>query len=86
MSTLTVTAKGQVTLRQEVLRHLGVKPGDKIDVEMLPGGRIAVRAQQPGGKISDVFDALKRADGPHLSVEEITEIAAHGWAGDEDHR
>ena len=27
---LTVTAKGQVTLRQELLRHLGVKPGEQI--------------------------------------------------------
>jgi len=25
-ATLTVTAKGQVTLRKEVLRHLGVAP------------------------------------------------------------
>ncbi|MFN9685015.1 MAG: AbrB/MazE/SpoVT family DNA-binding domain-containing protein, partial [Cyanobacteriota bacterium] len=27
MATLTVTAKGQVTLRQDLLRHLGVQPG-----------------------------------------------------------
>ena len=31
---LTVTAKGQVTLRQAVLDHLGVKPGAKICVSM----------------------------------------------------
>jgi hypothetical protein len=30
MSTLTVTAKGQVTLRKDVLEHLGVHPGEKI--------------------------------------------------------
>ena len=40
MSTLSVTAKGQVTLRKDLLKHLGVKPGDKIDVNMLPDGRI----------------------------------------------
>ena len=33
--TLTVTAKGQITLRREVLEHLGVRPGDKIDVDLL---------------------------------------------------
>jgi bifunctional DNA-binding transcriptional regulator/antitoxin component of YhaV-PrlF toxin-antitoxin module len=35
MSTLTVTAKGQVTLRKDILQHLGVHPGDKIAVEKL---------------------------------------------------
>jgi hypothetical protein len=30
MSTLTVTAKGQVTLRKDLLNHLGVRPGEKI--------------------------------------------------------
>ena len=37
---LTVTAKGQVTLRQSVLDHLGVKPGDKVGVSLLPEGRV----------------------------------------------
>lgn len=37
--TLTVTSKGQVTLRKELLAHLGVKPGQRLDVEVLPGGR-----------------------------------------------
>jgi hypothetical protein len=29
MSTLTVTAKGQVTLRKDLLDHLGVHPREK---------------------------------------------------------
>lgn len=33
---LTVTARGQLTLRKEVLQHLGVKPGDKIELDLLP--------------------------------------------------
>ena len=44
MSTLTVTAKGQITLRADLLKHLGVRPGEKIDVEKLPDGRIEVKA------------------------------------------
>ena len=36
MSTLTVTAKGQVTLRKDVLEHLGVHPGERISVSKLP--------------------------------------------------
>ena len=81
MNTLTVTAKGQVTLRKDLLKHLGVHPGEKIVVDKLPDGRIEVRAARPAGKISDVFNFLKREDGPSLSIEEINEIAARGWAG-----
>ncbi|MFZ1964288.1 MAG: AbrB/MazE/SpoVT family DNA-binding domain-containing protein [Roseiarcus sp.] len=81
MATLTVTAKGQVTLRKEVLRHLGVRRGEKISVELLPGGRVEAKAARPNGRISDVFDFFKRKDGPSLSIEEINDIAADGWAG-----
>jgi AbrB family looped-hinge helix DNA binding protein len=81
MNTLTVTAKGQVTLRKDLLKHLGVHPGDKIAVDKLPDGRIEVRAAQPAGKISDAFDFLKKKDGPSLSIEEMNKIAARGWAG-----
>ena len=81
MSLLTVTAKGQVTLRKDVLQHLGVRPGEKISVDMLPDGKIEVKAARPTGKISDAFGILKIKDGPVLSVEEMNEIIADGWAG-----
>jgi bifunctional DNA-binding transcriptional regulator/antitoxin component of YhaV-PrlF toxin-antitoxin module len=81
MSTLTVTSKGQVTLRKELLRHLGVQPGEKVDIAMLPGGRVEVRATRPKGKISDAFGMLKREGQPTLSIEEINEITTQGWAG-----
>ena len=80
MSTLTVTAKGQVTLRKDVLEHLGVRPGEKITVDKLPDGRVEVKAAQPAGKISDVFNFLKRKKGRSLSIAEINRIAARGWA------
>jgi AbrB family looped-hinge helix DNA binding protein len=81
MSTLTVTAKGQVTLRKDVLEHLGVLPGEKISVNKLPDGRIELTAAKPAGKISDAFGFLKRSDGPSLSIEEMNKITARGWAG-----
>jgi AbrB family looped-hinge helix DNA binding protein len=81
MVTLTVTAKGQVTLRKEVLRHLGIQPGEKIAVVMLPAGRIEVKAAASSAKISDVFDLLKRKKGKRLSIAEMNRIAARGWAG-----
>jgi bifunctional DNA-binding transcriptional regulator/antitoxin component of YhaV-PrlF toxin-antitoxin module len=81
MSTLTVTAKGQVTLRKDLLQHLGVHPGEKISVDKLPDGRIEMRAERPAGEISDVFNLLKRKNGPSLSIEQINEAAARGWRG-----
>jgi AbrB family looped-hinge helix DNA binding protein len=81
MNTLTVTAKGQVTLRKDLLKHLGINPGEKITVDKLPGGRIEVKAARPSGKISDAFGFLKKKGGPSLSIEEMKMIAARGWAG-----
>ena len=81
MTTLTVTAKGQVTLRKELLEHLGVKPGDKIEVEKLPNGRVQVSAPQRTGKISDAFGMLKRPGQPTLTIEEMNEVIADSWAG-----
>jgi bifunctional DNA-binding transcriptional regulator/antitoxin component of YhaV-PrlF toxin-antitoxin module len=81
MSTLTVTAKGQVTLRKDLLEHLKVRPGEKIEVAKLPHGRIELKAPWAAGKISDVFDFLKRKNGPSLSINEINEVARRGWAG-----
>lgn len=81
MSTLSVTAKGQVTLRKDLLRHLGVVPGEKIKISKLPNGRIEVAAARSSGPISGIFDILKRAEQPSLSIDEINAITAQGWAG-----
>lgn len=80
MSKLTVTAKGQVTLRKDVLEHLGVQPGDQIDVEKLPDGRVEVRAA-PTGNISAVFGMLKNKTNVSLTIEEINEAIRDGWTG-----
>jgi len=81
MSTLTVTAKGQVTLRKDILAYLGIHPGDKIAVEKLPNGRLEIKAARPNGQISDVFGLLKRDDNPSLSIDEMNEIASDAWVG-----
>ena len=81
MSTLTITAKGQITLRKDLLKHLGVQPGDKIVVDKLPDGRIEMKPAGPTGKISDVFGAFEKAGRKPLSIEQINEITRRGWAG-----
>ncbi len=50
MAKLTVTSRGQVTLKKDVLQHLGIKPGDQIDYEKLPGGAIRIQVAAPPGK------------------------------------
>jgi AbrB family looped-hinge helix DNA binding protein len=81
MADLTVTAKGQVTLRKDVLEHLGVHPGEKITVNKLPNGRVEVKAARPTGKIADAFGVLKRRGRQSLSIDEMNRITARGWAG-----
>lgn len=79
--TVTVTAKGQVTLRKEVLEHLGAKPGDRLEVELLPSGRIEARTK-PGRSVSSIFGMLKRSGEPARTIEEIDDAAGAGWAGE----
>jgi AbrB family looped-hinge helix DNA binding protein len=81
MGTLTVTAKGQVTLRKDLLTHLGVQPGEQVTVDKLPDGRIEVKAARPAGKISDVFNLLRNEKRRSLTIEEMNKIAARSWAG-----
>ena len=81
-STLTVTTKGQVTLRKEILKHLGIEPGSKIEVDLLPNGRAELRAAKKTGSIEDTFGALYRPGTKALTIEEINEVIAKGWAGE----
>lgn len=81
MTTLTVTAKGQITLRREVLRHLGVAPGQKVEVDLLPDARLQLRAAKPTGSIKDFFGCAYRPGTKPLTIEEMNEIIADGWAG-----
>lgn len=80
--TVTVTAKGQITLRKQVREHLEARAGDRIDVDLLPNGRVQLRAKKRG-PISDVFGILAEPDAPPVSIEEMSEAIAAGWAGEE---
>ncbi|MBI5896217.1 MAG: AbrB/MazE/SpoVT family DNA-binding domain-containing protein [Desulfobacterales bacterium] len=82
MPTLTITAKGQVTLRQDLLKHLGVGPGQKIEVDKLPDGQIKVRAATRKGTISDFIGCLSQKKGRVLTIDEMNKIAEKGWAGE----
>ena len=78
---LTVTSKGQVTLRKELLAHLGIQPGQRVDVEVLPGGRLELHAEQATGSINGFIGLLAGRSARRASLEELNEAAASGWTG-----
>ncbi len=46
MPTTTVSSRYQITLPAEVRKALGIKPGDRLEVEV-EGGRIVLRLARP---------------------------------------
>ncbi len=81
MTTLTVTAKGQVTLKKELLQHLGVKPGQKIEVDALPDGELSVKAAPSGGTWKEIYGLLAGKTDKVATIGEMNEAIARGWAG-----
>lgn len=81
MTILTVTARGQVTFRKEVLQHLGIKPGEKIELDLLPDGQGILKAARTTGKIDGFVGLLAGRTKKVATIEEINEAAALGWAG-----
>lgn len=73
MPVLSTTARGQVTLRKEIFQHMGIKPGDKIEIECLPNGEFRGKAVRPKGKIEDVFGILAGKTDVKLTIEEMNE-------------
>lgn len=80
-ASLTVTRKGQLTLRKELLQHLGIQPGQRVDVEILPGGRLELHAERATGDISGFIGLLAGRTTQRASLEEIDAAASEGWAG-----
>jgi bifunctional DNA-binding transcriptional regulator/antitoxin component of YhaV-PrlF toxin-antitoxin module len=77
MTTLTITARGQVTIRKDVLRHLGVQPGGKVRLDLLPDGRVELSAEKSKGSFQELRGFLKgKTNGTRLTINEIGEAIA----------
>ena len=81
MTQLTITSKGQVTFKKDLLKHLGVAPGEKIEVELLPNGRVELKPAKPAGSISGFVGLMAGKSKRVLTIEEMNKIAAEGWVG-----
>jgi hypothetical protein len=79
MTALTITAKGQITLRRELLQFLGIAPGQQVEVNKLANGVLALQAVAPQGL--DAFVGCLPPPTKALSVEEMNAVIAAGWAG-----
>jgi bifunctional DNA-binding transcriptional regulator/antitoxin component of YhaV-PrlF toxin-antitoxin module len=82
MATLTITSRGQVTFRREVLKHLGIEPGGRIEIDLLPDGRAVLKAAKPTGTIDSFFGILVGKTSKIATLEELDQAAAEGWAGE----
>ncbi len=82
MTTLTVTARGQVTFRKDVLQHLGIQPGEKIELDKLPDGRITLKAARPAGAIDGFLGLLSGKSAKVATLRAIQDAAEAGWAGE----
>lgn len=78
MPTLTVTSKGQITLRKELMQHLHIRPGQQVTVDKLANGVLALHAKAPHGL--EGFVACLPPPSKPMSIEEMKTIAAEGWA------
>lgn len=83
MTTLTVTARGQVTFRKEVLQHLGIKPGGKIELDFLPDGRCVLTSARSTGTIDGFIGLLAGQTRKVATLAELDAAVAQAWAGKE---
>jgi len=100
MTSLTIAANGQLTLGQEELHHLGLQPGDTLELDHLPNGGLLLKPAAAKKTIKDFIgrhtDKLRHRhaierfihtlDGKTylerpMTIEEMNEIIAAGWAG-----
>ncbi|MFC0696397.1 transcriptional regulator [Paraburkholderia humisilvae] len=56
---------------------MGIKPGERIELDLPPDGRAELKAAQPKGSFRELRDILKgKTDGTRLNIEEINEAIA----------
>lgn len=82
MPILKLTARGQVTLRKEFLQHIGVKPGEKIEIELAQPNQLTIQPVKRTGRIEDAFGMLKGKTKVKATIQEIKDATERAWAGD----
>ena len=76
-----MSRKGQVTLRKELLAHLGIQPGQRMMGRTSGGGRLELHAEHTTGTIGSFIGLLADRSSHRASLDELNEAAVAGWAG-----
>ena len=79
MTTAALTSKGQITIPIEVRRKMGLKPGDRVRFVEGENGEFILKPKT--GSIMDMY-GIGKWDGLPVSIEEMNETIAKGWAGE----
>jgi len=71
---------GQFTVNKTLLNHLGVKPGDRVSVEMLPDASLKVSATGKKRPLSELRGAFRDLFGvvETLSLEDMDKAIEEG--------
>lgn len=70
-----MTVKGQVTIPKPLRDHLRLGPGDQVEFEVLPDGRVQIRkAETESGTPPDRFARLVGRATAGLTTDEIIAI------------
>jgi antitoxin PrlF len=91
MIELTVTSKGQITINKRLRDGLGLRPGDKLLVDVQPDGGLFIPPLKRRTKTwSDISGIAKRPGQPVLTIDELNDAIAEagaeaGMAGMNDH-
>jgi AbrB family looped-hinge helix DNA binding protein len=73
VTTSTLTSEGQITIPQEILEELGLKPSDK--VEIVVDGAGGARLRKAGPSLEDVIGIFPALNVPEDEIERLTEAA-----------
>jgi bifunctional DNA-binding transcriptional regulator/antitoxin component of YhaV-PrlF toxin-antitoxin module len=68
-------------VRKEVLQHLGIKPGDKVEINLLPDATGILKAAPSDGTIDSFIGLLAGRTSKVATLEEINATVAQAWAG-----
>ena len=81
MATFTVNPEGHLTLQAEVLKPLGIEPGDQLEFGVLPDGsiRLSERRSALTGTWADVFGCLAGKTDKVATLKEIADASGPEW-------
>jgi AbrB family looped-hinge helix DNA binding protein len=78
MNTATMTSKGQITVPKEVRDALHLEPGTQMTFRLTENGGVELRPRS--WDTSKMKGMIKPPPGVHVSIKEMNEVIARGWA------